>query len=122
MSWKAVLINRFTLTFGVVAAAALAWNVYVSFHNGGSFVGRIVDPAGHAVAGAKVTLLRKSITSVEPVAETVTDADGRFAFRDHGQFSLMLTVDAPAGSLPRQKFPLWFRNQDVDIGDRVVGG
>jgi hypothetical protein len=60
---------------------------------------------------------------VEPVAETRTAEDGRFVFRDHGEYSLILTVSRDDGETTRVEVPLWFRNQNVELAEPIrVGG
>lgn len=120
MSWRTLLINRFTLTFGSIAVLVIAWNIVVAFNNGGTVSGRVVNSEGQAVANATVTLSRKTVASVEPIGETTTGPDGSFAFRDHGQFSLILEVKAASGASERVTVPLWFRNQDVKLSDPLV--
>lgn len=120
MSWRTLLINRFTLTFGGIAALVIAWNIMVALNNGGTVRGRVVDSGGQAVANATVTLSRKTVASVEPIGETTTGSDGTFTFRNHGQFSLILEVEAASGASERVTVPLWFRNQDVSLSDPLV--
>lgn len=115
MSWRTLLINRFTLTFGGIAVVAIAWNIFVAFNNGGKVSGRVIDGRGEGVANAVVTLFRKTVASVEPIGETTTGPDGQFVFRDHGQFSLILEVEAASGNSERVTVPLLFRNQDVTL-------
>lgn len=119
MTLRDALLNRFSLTFGAILAIVLGWNVYVAFNDGGTLTGRVVDMAGAPVSGATVSLYRKTVSSVDPVGETVTDGEGRFAFDNHGQFALAITITTPAGTSPRQMVPLWFRNQDVALREPI---
>ena len=115
MDWKPLLVNRFTLTLGSIAIAVAIWNAYVAKHDDGLVQGHVVDAAGRPVAEARVVLARRTVASVDPIGEVVTDADGRFTFGDHGQFSLVLEAAKGERSSERRVVPLWFRNQSVEI-------
>lgn len=119
MTLRDALLNRFSLTFAAILAIVVGWNIYVAFNDGGTLTGRVVDMAGAPVGGATVSLYRKTVSSVDPVGETVTDSEGRFGFADHGQFALILTVTTPGGTSPRKMIPLWFRNQDVSLREPI---
>lgn len=120
MAWRAILLNRFSSTAAAILTVVLAWNVYVSMNNGGSLRGYVIDGIGEPLTGATVTLLRKTVLSVEPIDETITDASGAFAFENHGEYALVLTVSADGLTSPRTVLPLWFRNQDVVIDHPII--
>lgn len=119
MTLRDALLNRFSLTFGVIVAVVVAWNIYVAFNDAGTFTGRVVDMSGAPVGNATVSLYRKTVSSVDPVGETVTDGEGRFAFAAHGQFALVITATTPVGTSPRRVVPLWFRNQNVELREPI---
>jgi hypothetical protein len=112
--------NRFTITFGMIALAIVAWNIYVSFNDGGRIVGKVVDAKGQPVAGAQVVFWRQTVTSLEKVAETRTDAEGHYRFHNNGQYALVLTARIANAQSARHTVPLWFRNQNVQIAPIVV--
>lgn len=120
MNWQPLIRNRFTLTFGIIAVVILVWNIYVASNNGGRLEGRVVDADGAPVADAIVVLARKTVASVETIAETETDADGRYHFDRHGQYFLVLTARSAAGESERRMIPLWFRNQNIDVPPLVL--
>jgi hypothetical protein len=75
MGW---LVNRVTITFSVIAIVVIAWNLSVVAHDDGILAGIVVGPGGEPVPGAYVVLSERTIVSLEPIAETVTDDQGRF--------------------------------------------
>jgi hypothetical protein len=112
--------NRFTVTFGSIAAAILVWNLYVAVNAGGHIHGLVMNGDGQPVAGASVVLSRKTVASVEKLAETNTDANGRYTFDKHGQYAIVVTATANREAA-RRTIPLWFRNQDIDVAPLVLG-
>ena len=114
---RSLLLNRFAATLVVIAVAILGWNFYVVAHDDGRLTGRVVTIAGDPAAGVPVVLSRRTIASIEPIAETVTDSDGRFAFHRHGQYALYLTA---GDNVDRHFVPLWFRNQNRDLREALV--
>lgn len=113
--------NRFTLTFGGIALAALVWNLYVAANDDGRLSGRVTAADGSPVAGAVVVLSRKTVTAVERVADTTSGPDGRFVFRDHGQYAVVLSArKAGVGSAQRRTIRLWFRNQNRELSQPLV--
>lgn len=121
MKYASLILNRFTLTFGAVALVALGWNAYVAAHDGGLLSGRVTTADGSAVAGASVVLSRKTVTAVERVASVLTDAEGRFVFREHGQYAVVLGArKTDIGAASRRTVRLWFRNQDRVLAQPLV--
>lgn len=117
------LVNRVTITFGLIAAVTLAWNAYVAAHDDGILEGRVVDVDGAPVAGAKVVLNEQTIVSLSPIAETVTDAAGAFRFEKHDRHALVLTAEKPElGQSPRVPVRLYFRNQNREMDEPIVIG
>lgn len=118
---RQLMLNRFTLVFGSLALLIAAWNLYVGLHAGGRLTGSVVDLNGRPVADATVVLGRKTVTSIDPLRQAQTDSDGRFEFLDHGQYWVALTASKPgAGTSVRTMKPLWFRNQDAELGQPLV--
>ena len=116
MARRSFLLNRFVLVFGSLALCIAAWNLYVAAHDDGHLEGLVVDAQGRPVADATVVISHKTVTSIEPLAQVRTGADGRFRFDKHGQYWLVLSAGKPGvGTAARSQLPLWFRNQDVTL-------
>jgi hypothetical protein len=120
MDWRPLAQNRFVVTLSAIVVVVILWNGYVSLHDGGSVRGHVVDASGKRVAGATVVLSRKTVASVDTIGEAVTDDDGVFFFRDHGQYALVLTASAEGVASARTVVPLWFRDQDVVLAEPIV--
>jgi hypothetical protein len=115
------LINRFTITFGTLAVAIGGWNIYVAGNNGGLLTGQVVGPDGRSVANAQVQLSEQTIVSLNKLASTTTDEQGRFEFLRHDRFSLVLTAKKDGvGSSGRHRVRLLFRNQDFAMDEPVL--
>ncbi|MBI1777024.1 MAG: carboxypeptidase regulatory-like domain-containing protein [Proteobacteria bacterium] len=114
------LINRFVLVPGAILIGAFAWNLYVSFNNGGVILGRVMDAAGGPVAGATVTLLVLNVTTYAEKARTTTDAGGIFRFADNSSHHVQLMADSPSGRSERLDLRLWFRGQDRTLAEPLV--
>ena len=107
------LINRVTVTFGVIALAVVGWNAYVAAHDDGILEGTVVGPSGEAVAGARVVLSERTLVSLAPIAATTTDAEGRFRFGRHDRHALVLNASKEGlGQSGRIEIRLYFRNQN----------
>lgn len=110
---RAVLLNRYSLTFGTIAILALAWNLYVLAHDQGIVEGRVVGPDGDPVAAAEVVLAERTVVSLTPIARTTTDPSGSFRFTRHDRHALVLTAAKEGiGRSLRTEVRLWFRNQN----------
>ncbi len=115
MTWS-WLINRFVLTFGSVAIAAALWNIYVIFNDDGVIRGRVVDANGAAVEGANVILSERSLLVARPRGQTVTDAEGRFAFQGHELHRLYLEAGKEGvGRIGQREYRLYFKGQNMDL-------
>ena len=115
------LVNRVTITFGLLAAIVIGWNLYVQAHNDGVLVGQVVDGHGAPVVGATVVLSEQTITSLSPIAETTTDEAGGFRFAGHDRHALVLTAEKAAlGQSPRIDVRLYFRNQNRELATPIV--
>ncbi len=118
MSWRPWLINRVTVTFGTIALVILLWNLYVIANDDGILTGAVVGPDGAPVEGARVVLSERTIVSLEPIAETVTDAAGRFRFERHDRHHVVLTAEKDGlGDSGRVEVRLYFRNQNKELGN-----
>lgn len=113
---KALLWNRFTITLGAVALAALAWNVYIAFNDDGVLAGRVVGPDDAPVEGAEVVLSERSLLVSKPRARTVTDAEGRFVFAGHDLYRAYVeAAKEGVGRQPPIEVRLYFRGQNARL-------
>ncbi len=112
-SW---LRNRFFVTFAAVALLAAAWNLYIVFNDDGIIRGRVVDAGGAPVEGASVMLSERSLLVARPRGQTVTDADGRFAFKGHELHRLYLEASKEgAGRIGQREYRLYFKGQNMEL-------
>lgn len=122
---RRLLLNRFVLVPAGLAAVALAWNAWVSTHNGGIVAGQVIDAAGRPVAGATVTLWAFNFTTYAEKAHAPTDAGGRFRFTDNASHAIQVSAEKPGvGRAGRVPVRLYFRAQNVQLRDplRLAGG
>ncbi len=109
-----LLRNRYVLTFGLMAAVAVGWNVYVALHDDGLVVGRVVGVDGAAAAGVTVTFYERTLTTLEPRGTVVTGPDGGFRFNGQAAHHFVLVAaKAGAGASPRTAYRRYFRGQNV---------
>src|SRR5215217_5683227 len=95
--WRRLLLNRFVLVPGAIAAAILAWNIYVASHDNGIVEGLVVDPKGEPVAGASVALWVLNFTTYVEHARMRTSADGRFRFDGNASHNIQLAAGGRGG-------------------------
>src|SRR5262245_57836683 len=115
---RRMLLNRYTIVFGGIAVAVIAWNLYVATHSDGRIAGQVVGPDGRAVAGARVTLREKTLTTLEPRATAETDGGGRFAFEGQRAHHFVLEASKDGvGQSERTAYRLAFRGQDLSISE-----
>lgn len=119
--WKSLLLNRYTLTFGTLAAVAFAWNVHVSANDDGILVGQVTAADGRPVEGAEVVLAERTVVSLTPIGKTLTDANGTFRFERHNRHALVLTAAKEGiGKAGRTEVRLYFRNQNRALEQPLV--
>lgn len=115
MGW---LVNRVTITFAAIAVVILLWNLYVAQHDDGILAGTVIGPDARPVPGAEVVLSERTIVSLDPIAETLTDDDGRFQFTRHDRHRVVLTASKPGvGASGRLEVRLYFRNQNRELDE-----
>ena len=112
------LINRVTITFGMLALVIGGWNAYVVAHDDGILAGRIVDRGGRPVTGAEVVLSEMTIVAMHTLVKTTSDAEGRFQFANHGRHKVVVTAAKPdVGRSDRMLVRLLFRNQNTTLSE-----
>ena len=78
---------------------------------------------GLAKAGAHVVLNEQTLVSLAPIAETKTDAQGRFTFERHDRHALVLTAGKDGvGASGRIEVRLYFRNQNRVMSEPIALG
>ena len=97
----------------------------------GGLVGRVLDPSGRPVTGARVrahegpggrmpgAMAGLLLSGAEPAAEETTDAEGRFHLRMEQDGSFQLLVDA-SGYAPFRKEVSAYFDRRTDIGELVL--
>jgi hypothetical protein len=121
MAWRPWLLNRVTVTFGLIAILVMGWNLYVLAHDDGILSGVVVGPDGVPVAGAEVVLSERTIVSLEPIARTLTGADGSFRFEKHDRHRVVLTASKEGiGESGRREVRLYFRNQNRHLDEPLL--
>jgi hypothetical protein len=119
---RRILTSRFFLVPVAIALAAGGWNIYVSLHAHGLLAGRVVDAAGHPVAGATVILYTHDFVTQAEKERTKSDAEGAFRFSDNNSHLIQLQAVDGAQSSPRVTIRLWFRAQDRVLAAPLVIG
>ena len=120
-SWRRVLLGRFVLVPGAIVLATLFWNIHVATHDHGLVVGRVVDPAGNAVADATVALWVYNFTTYQETWHVTTDAAGVFRFTGNPSHRIQVSADKPGvGRSARVPIFLYFRSQDTRMDAPLV--
>ena len=115
MRWSWIK-NRFILTFGGIALAALVWNIYVAFNDDGLIEGQVVDANGAPVEGATVRLTERTLLVAQPRGTAKTDADGRFVFTGHQLHHLFLEASKEgAGRANPVEYRLYFKGENIEL-------
>ena len=123
--WRRLLLNRFVLVPSAIAAAILAWNIYVATHDNGIVEGLVVDLKGEPVPDASVALWVLNFTTYVEHARTRTGADGRFRFDGNASHNIQLAAEKPGvGRSARVPVRLYFKAQDATLSEplRLAGG
>lgn len=118
--WRRLLLSRFVLVPGAIVLAGLAWNGYVSLHNGGLIEGQVTDLAGRPVAGAEVVLLVQTVTTFSEKGRTKTGPDGVFRITDNPSHRVQVHAETTSGRSPRRELRLWFRGQNTVLDEPLV--
>jgi len=120
MTWRRILLSRFVVVPVAIVASIVSWNIYVLEHAHGLLEGRVVDRAGHPLAGATVILFAHDFVTQVEKRRTETDANGAFRFTDNDSHLVQLQAVAGMASSPRVTIRLWFRAQDRVFGEPLV--
>ena len=126
--WRRLLLNRFALVPSAIAAAILAWNIYVATHDNGIVEGLVVDLKGEPVPDASVALWVLNFTTYVEHARTRTGADGRFRFDGNASHNIQLAAAQyfvkHVGRSARVPVRLYFTAQDATLSEplRLAGG
>jgi hypothetical protein len=116
--WRGIVGNRYVVVFGLIALVTGGWNLYVARHSQGLVEGRVVGPAGEPVPGATVTLLERTLTTLEARARTQTNEDGHFRFVGQKAHHLVLEASKDGrGPAARTTIRLYFRSQNRALVD-----
>jgi hypothetical protein len=123
--WRRLLLNRFVLVPGAIAAAIVVWNVYVATHDNGLVAGQVVDAQGRPVPDASVALWVLQFTTYVERTRTTTGPDGRFRFTGNASHNIQLAAEkSGVGRSDRVPVRLYFKAQDVTLREplRLEGG
>lgn len=118
-----LLVNRFTIVLASIAIVAAIWNVYVSLHDNGVVVGRVVDVEGRPVEGATVVLWVLNFTTYVEKMRATTGADGSFLIRGNDSHNIQIEASKTGvGRATRIPVRLYFKAQDVSLAAPLVLG
>lgn len=117
MNWRALLLNRYTLTLGTIAVVTLVWNLYIAMNDDGIITGRVIGPDGGPVAGATVILSERTLLVTVARGRTTTDAEGRFTFTGHTFHRIWLEAEkAGVGAYQQTEYRMYFKGQNMNLG------
>ena len=107
------LLNRFTISCGIIALLVIGVNVYVAGHDDGILEGQVIGPEGKPVQGARVTVYKPGVVGFDRIDEAVTDGNGRFRFEKHNQHHPVLRAEKEGlGRSEYEDVRLYFRNEN----------
>jgi hypothetical protein len=119
--WRRLVINRFVLVPATIAVAIALWNGYVSTHDHGIVVGRVVDAAGLSVPDAAVVLWVLNFTTYVEKTRATTDSAGRFVITNNDSHNIRLAAEKPGvGRSARVPVRLYFRAQDIELNEPLI--
>jgi len=114
-----ILRGRLGAVVGIVLLI-LGWNAFVAMNDDGILSGAVVGADGRPASGSIVTLQRRDVLSTVDVGTKRTDAHGRFTFRDHGGYDLIVTATGPDGKEARRRVRLLFRDRNHVLEEPLV--
>lgn len=116
-----LLRNRFFLAFFVLVILIAVVNFYVSRHDDGILIGKVLDNQGAPVVKAKITLLKQALIGFEEIDSQYTDEEGTFRFSRHNQHHPALQVEADGYSKSDlRRVRLYFRNQNRQMQQPII--
>lgn len=116
ISFRRLLINRFTILIAVVLVASVAVQGYVAANNDGYVTGQVVDADGDPVANATVTLSPQTVAGVPDPQSTTTDENGEFEFQDDSLLEYTIKAQHPElGESETQRHHLYFEGQNTEV-------
>jgi hypothetical protein len=119
--WRRLAINRFVLVPATIAVAIALWNGYVTSHDHGIVVGRVVDAAGRPVPDAAVVLWVLNFTTYVEKTRATTDSAGRFVITNNDSHNIRLAAEKPGvGRSARVPVRLYFRAQDIELNEPLI--
>ena len=112
------LRSRWVIVPASIIVVIAVWLAYVDMHDHGVVEGRVVDVAGHPVAGASVVLLERGFVTHQERGRVTSDSEGAFRFNDNRSHSIQLEAEAPGlGRTDRRIVRLWFAAQDTRLAE-----
>jgi hypothetical protein len=119
--WYRLVVNRFVMVLASIGLVVALWNVYVSLHDHGVVVGRVVDADGRPIEGATVVLWVLNFTTYVEKTRATTGADGGFLIRGNDSHNIQLGAEKPGvGRSTRMPVRLYFKAQDVSLRTPLV--
>lgn len=119
--WRRLVFNRFVLVPSILAVAIALWNGYVTTHDHGIVVGRVVDAAGQPVPDAAVVLWVLNFTTYVEKTRATTDSAGRFVITNNDSHNIRLAAEkSGVGRSVRMPVRLYFRAQDIELREPLI--
>jgi 5-hydroxyisourate hydrolase-like protein (transthyretin family) len=116
VSWRQLLLNRFTLVIVLILLTSGSVVAYVGANDGGVLEGHVVDSDGDPVSNATVTLRKIPLQGVVKTETTTTNADGEFIFGNQTRLlEYQLRVSVNGTEVATRHGNLYFRGQNKRI-------
>lgn len=113
---SSVLRHPRSAVLAAIAAAVVAWNLFIVLDDDGFVRGRVEDAAGRPAADVEIVLHAAGLVAGAPLQRVRSGPDGSFLFVAHGQHHLRLQVQGPDGRMGESRtVRLLFRDQNVRL-------
>lgn len=113
---SSVLRHPRSAVSAAIAAAVIAWNLFIALNDDGFVRGRVEDAAKSPAADVEIVLHAAGLVASAPLQRVRSGPDGSFLFAAHGQHHLRLQVQGPDGRLGESRtVRLLFRDQNVRL-------